>query len=46
MKDYFDEPIFEDDLAGIEEFGFPENDPDEELYEDYIDDHREKFRFF
>ena len=46
MKDYFDDPIYEDDLAGMEDFQFPEDDLDEELYEDYIDDPGDKFHFF
>ena len=46
VKDFFDDPIFEDDLVDMEEFDLVEDDGDEELYEDYIDDHREKFRFF
>ena len=46
MKDYYDDPIFEDDLAGMEDYDNSEDDADEELYEEYIDEFGDRYRFF
>ncbi len=46
MRDYYDDPIFEDDLAGMEDFDYSEDDADEELYEEYIDEYGDRYRFF
>lgn len=46
MSGFFGNPIYEDDLAGMEEYDMLAEEIDEELYEEYIDEYDERADYF
>ena len=46
VRDYYDDPVFEEDLDAMEDYEISDDDADEELYEEYVDEYGDRYRFF